>query len=202
MSTARPALRLTFDDGPDPTWTPRVLDVLARAGATATFFVLGERVREAPELLADILAGGHTIGLHGDAHLDHSKSSAGQIGTDTDTALRTLRSSGVEPRLWRLPWGRSGDGTAELAARLGLRVVGWDADTHDWRGDAWGDQPTTVTETARRGGVVLLHDAIGPGATRAGCENTLEITTVLLSAADAAGTPVTALPGQRAAAHA
>lgn len=187
---ARGALHLTFDDGPHPEWTRGVLDLLGRCAASATFFVLGAAVREHPEVAAEILEAGHEIGLHGDAHLDHRKAQPDDVRRDTQRSLDTLRELGVSPTSWRLPWGRRGPVTDALAAEHGLRIVGWDADTHDWRGDRWAQQPSAVATAATAGGIVLLHDAIGPGSIRRECSNTLEITASLLYRASAAGTPV------------
>lgn len=192
-----PSLALTFDDGPDPRWTPATLARLAAVDAHATFFVLGQQVREHPELIDEIRAAGHTVGLHGDAHLDHSKSSAAEIVADTDRALETLAAVGVEPALWRLPWGRGVATSAEIALDRGLRIVGWDVDTHDWRGDGWDAQPDEVRRAAETGGTVLLHDAIGPGALRTGCTNTLEVVDALCAAAIAHGIPVEAMTDSR-----
>lgn len=190
-------LALTFDDGPDPDWTPAVLERLAAAGAHATFFVLGARVREHPELIDAILAAGHTVGLHGDAHLDHSTSEPSEIVVDTDRVLETLAAVGVNPALWRLPWGRAVATSAELALDHGMRIVGWDADTHDWRGDGWEVQPEQLRRVAQTGGTILLHDAIGPGAQRTGCDNTLELIDELCRTAAAHGVRVEAMANAR-----
>lgn len=171
--STEPPVRLTFDDGPCPEWTPRVLQRLAAHELTATFFVLGARVRAAPDLLDLIRAGGHEIGLHGDRHLDHRRTPPDMVRDDTTAALATMTRAGVQPTRWRLPWGRQGAATLPLADEFGLEVIDWDHDTHDWRGDGWEDQPAIFRSGAA--GVVLMHDALGPGATRAGCANTLEL---------------------------
>ncbi|MDO9352171.1 MAG: polysaccharide deacetylase family protein [Solirubrobacteraceae bacterium] len=188
------ALHLTFDDGPHPELTPRILETLASSEATATFFVLGARVREHPQLVDQILEAGHRVELHGDEHLDHRHASAGALARDTGRAIRTLTDQGIRLGWWRLPWGRPGPSTEALVKRTALRVIGWDADTHDWRGDGWDQQPETVRDTARSGGVVLLHDGFGPGATRSDGANTVEIVERLLAGAASHGTPVRALP--------
>lgn len=192
-ASARP-LHLTFDDGPEPTGTPAVLRALAAGGARATFFVLGKKVRAHPEVLEDILAAGHRVELHGDAHLDHRNVDEPGLADDTASALAALRASGVEPVWWRLPWGRPGPATAGVVRAHGLRVAGWSVDTHDWRGDGSADQPPHFEVAARDGGVVLLHDGFGPGATRTSIANTVALVERLLALAAAAGTPVEPLP--------
>lgn len=192
------ALHLTFDDGPDPALTPWVLEALGDHYARATFFVLGERVRETPWLITEILARGHRVELHGDRHLDHRAASGADLAEDTVDALSVLTAMGVTPQWWRLPWGRPGPHTAAVAARVGVRIAGWDADSHDWRGDDWSAQTDGMRETAFRGGVVLLHDGFGPGSTRTDGHNTLQIVSGLLALAEEHGTAVRPLPDARA----
>ena len=190
----RQPLHLTFDDGPDPVWTPRVAELLGRHGATATFFVLAWRVREAPSIVADLVGAGHRVELHGDAHLDLEVADPAALRRDTDDSLRVLRGLGLEPEWWRIPFGRSGPHTRALAEEHGLRLAGWTADTADWRGDGWDHQPAQVSDAAATGGVVLLHDAIVPGIGRTSALNTLEVVDALLRAAARHRTPVLPLP--------
>ena len=173
-------LYLTFDDGPDPQFTPRVLERLAANRARAPFFVLGEQVRAHPELVREMVGAGHRVELHGDEHLDHRTTPDATLAIDTARAIHALEDVGVVPQWWRLPWGRPGPATAPIAAAHGLRVAGWDADTHDWRGDGWRAQSARVREVAAEGGVVLLHDGLGPGAQRRHIANTLELIDRLL----------------------
>src|SRR5262245_61295731 len=126
---------LTFDDGPDPRGTPAVLNALEAAGVTATFFVLGERVEQHAELLDRTLDAGHTVEVHGFAHLRHPHTARAAVAEDLDRALEVLRQNGVRPRRWRIPWGHLAAFSAQVANARGLEVVGWTTDTHDWRGD-------------------------------------------------------------------
>lgn len=196
------ALHLTFDDGPDPVHTPRVLAALRRAGAQATFFVLGECVRAHPRLVDGIRDAGHRLELHGDAHLDHRTASPEELAADTAAALNTLERAGILPSWWRLPWGRPGPATAAIADREGLSIVHWNMDTHDWRGDGPAEQPAGFGAVASGGGVVLLHDGVGPGADRAHVDNTIGLIDRATALALRAGTPVCALPGVHDAAAA
>jgi peptidoglycan/xylan/chitin deacetylase (PgdA/CDA1 family) len=180
-------LSLTFDDGPDATWTPRILRQLQCCHAAATFFMVGERVLAQPGLAREVLAGGHDIQLHCHRHVRHTELTEAELQHDSESALAALESVGVRPRLWRTPWGVCTDVTRRVAGRLGLQLVRWSIDTHDWRGD----EPQAMLDHAcsrlTDGGAVLMHDALGPGAIRAGCENTLALLPALAAAARAEG---------------
>ncbi|MGH2910426.1 MAG: polysaccharide deacetylase family protein, partial [Solirubrobacteraceae bacterium] len=128
-------LSLTFDDGPDPRGTPAVLDALDAAGARATFFVIASTAERHPDLLRRAVACGHRMALHCDRHVRHSDLDERAIRDDTERALERLTRLGVEPMLWRVPWGVRTEASAAVAADLDLLLVDWDVDTHDWRGD-------------------------------------------------------------------
>lgn len=195
-------LHLTFDDGPDPTWTPRVLRALEAVGARATFFVLGEAVRRHPATVEAVVAAGHDVGLHGDRHLRHDGLTRAGLLADTDRALAALADLGVEPAWWRAPWGVVTDDTRAVAAARGLTLLGWHADTHDWRGDPAASMVAAVARDAPHGGVVLAHDGLGPGALRDGAAETVAFVGAAAAWADERGLALTALPGPSAAARA
>jgi peptidoglycan-N-acetylglucosamine deacetylase len=167
-------IALTFDDGPHPEWTPRVLDVLARAGARATFFPLSARALTHPDLVARIRAEGHAVGLHGWGHLRHTEHARAAVAADTDLALTAFD---APVRWWRLPYGMAAPWSAELAAERGLEIAGWTHDTFDWRGDS----VEAMRFTPRDGEVVLLHDALGPGVRRPDCAQTVALVSELLA---------------------
>jgi len=168
-------LALTFDDGPDPRWTPRLLDVLADAGAGATFFPIAPRAAAHPELMARMVAEGHAVGLHCDAHERHSRRCAAWVRADTRRALARLARLGLNPTLWRTPWGDAAPWTEPVASEHGLRLVGWSVDTHDWRGDNAETMFAATARGLRPGAIVLAHDGIGPGARRAGAAQTVAL---------------------------
>jgi len=167
------SLALTFDDGPDGSWTGRLLDVLAGRGARATFFPIAPRAVARPDLIARMMSDGHSVGLHCDEHVRHSTRGAAWGRADTERALARLDAVGVTPRLWRTPWGDCAPWTAAVAQEFGLQLVGWTADSHDWRGDSAADMFAATRSGLRAGAIVLVHDGIGPGARRADARETL-----------------------------
>jgi peptidoglycan/xylan/chitin deacetylase (PgdA/CDA1 family) len=186
---------LTFDDGPDPRWTPRVLDALGEVGAAATFFVVAPRVRRWPELVRRALAEGHRVEPHCAGHVRHSELDRAGISADTAATLDTLAELGVEARLWRPPWGVRTPDTEEVARDYGLQLVGWTHDTHDWRGDAASRMLAAVRPGLGPGSVVLMHDGLGPGARRTGCRETVALIRPLVDHVRALGCePATLLP--------
>ena len=161
----RPGARgvaLTFDDGPDPKWTPRVLDTLERAGAVATFFVIGRKVEDNPELAREILRRGHAIALHSYAH-DRLFSLRGErrVREDFERGIRALLDvTGERPTLYRPPIGHTNPILARVIDDLDLHVIGWSVSGID--GLARSD-PRKVVRRIRRGlrdgAIVLMHDA-------------------------------------------
>jgi peptidoglycan-N-acetylglucosamine deacetylase len=168
-----PGVAFTFDDGPDPEWTPRLLDLLDSVEATATFFPIAAKAAVQPELIARARRAGHTVGLHCHEHVRHSDRDRGWVQADTREALRLLAQVDLRPSLWRTPWGDTTEFSAQIASENQLRIVGWTLDTHDWRGDS---AETMLDDTAagvRAGAIILAHDGIGPGAERGDIAETL-----------------------------
>ena len=173
------SVELTFDDGPDPVWTPAVLAALSGSSLRATFFVIASRAAQHPRILAAIRSGGHAVELHCHEHVRHTEVDRAAIEGDTQRALTALADLGVTPRRWRTPWGAQASWTEEIAAAHDLELCGWDVDTHDWRGDAAEAMLASVGPGLHRGAVVLLHDGLGPGALRQGCEETVRFTRMI-----------------------
>ncbi len=179
---------LTFDDGPDPIWTPRILTALRRRGARATFFAQARRAEENPELIGEMLAAGHEVAFHCLDHIRHSRRTADEVEADLIVGLDMLAGAGVEARAWRAPWGIETDATRRLAGEHDLRLWGWNVDTHDWRGDDVRRMFGSLEAQGglRDGDVILMHDALGPGALRDGCPETVALTELLLATAERA----------------
>lgn len=159
-------LALTFDDGPDPVWTARLLDVLERASVPATFFVVATRAVANPGVVGRMLATGHEVAFHCVDHVRHDRLSPKALARDLERGLELLGALGVDVRHWRPPWGVATPVTEELASAHGLQLVGWSCDSHDWRGDGAAAMFDSLVSSLEAGGIVLMHDGLGPGARR------------------------------------
>ncbi len=186
-------LALTFDDGPDPVWTPRLLDVLAWVRARATFFPIAARAVAFPELIRRMVAEGHAVGLHCDEHVRHSARDVEWCRRDASRGLHALRSLGVRPSLWRTPWGDTAAWSSEVASERGLSLVRWTVDSHDWRGDGAREMFCATRPVLGERAVVLAHDGIGPGAQRPGAAQTLAYAELVAAHAERAGLKLAAL---------
>jgi peptidoglycan/xylan/chitin deacetylase (PgdA/CDA1 family) len=184
---------LTFDDGPDRTWTPRLLERLRALDVRATFFPITSRAAAAPELLARIRDGGHTIGLHCREHVRHSERDVDWLRVDTRAALDELAATGVRPTLWRTPWGDTAPWTAAVAREHKLRLISWTVDTHDWRGDSAEQMLEATHAQLVDGSIVLTHDGIGPGARRGGAAETIRYVELAAAHARSRGLALEAL---------
>jgi peptidoglycan/xylan/chitin deacetylase (PgdA/CDA1 family) len=151
---------LTFDDGPDPRWTPAVLDALARHGATATFFQLAERAMLHADLSRRVVAEGHEVGLHG---IDHSRLTGRgfrDVAADLRRGRRQLEELGGRTVRWFRPaYGSQGLRSYLAARRAGLEVVVWTAVAEDWHELGIGHIADMAVSRATPGGILLLHDA-------------------------------------------
>ena len=153
---------LTFDDGPDPEHTPRLLSVLRRHRVRAVFCLLGRHVDAHPDLLRRIAAAGHPIGNHSMRHDDVSTWSRSRIEAELRETNATIHRALPDASIpyYRAPYGRWGE-SPQVAVGLGMRPLGWRLAVGDW-------EPPGADELVRRihtgvtpGAVVLLHDGGG-----------------------------------------
>jgi peptidoglycan/xylan/chitin deacetylase (PgdA/CDA1 family) len=159
--TSDPVVALTFDDGPDPSSTPGVLDALARSGAHATWFVLVDRAEAHPELVRRMLADGHDVGLHGADHRRLTRLDRRELRGHIAEAQRRLAAvTGEAPRWFRPPYGSQDLPSFVAARRCGMQVVVWSADCEDWVQRAEAEIAQRAVAGVRPGAVLLLHDAL------------------------------------------
>jgi peptidoglycan/xylan/chitin deacetylase (PgdA/CDA1 family) len=152
---------LTFDDGPHPRGTPAVLEALSRAGATATFFLVGEQVARSPALAHEIVAAGHDVALHGQRHRCQLRLTPRALDDDLARVAATVHeATGRTPELYRPPYGIFSAAGLALVRRRGWRSLLWSRWGRDWAARA---TPARIAARATRvlaaGDVVLLHDA-------------------------------------------
>jgi peptidoglycan-N-acetylglucosamine deacetylase len=151
---------LSFDDGPDPDWTPAVLDALDDVGATATFFVVGERVERGPELTREILARGHELGIHGMEHRRHDRLDPDEGRREVaDCAAAIERAGGVRPDRYRPPYGAASPQLAAICAELELELDYWSSWGQDWDPIPAERIARLVLRDLEPGAIVLLHDS-------------------------------------------
>ncbi|NYE18725.1 polysaccharide deacetylase family protein [Microbacterium immunditiarum] len=162
VDTTDRTLSLTYDDGPNPDDTPRILELLAERGRAATFYVLGQQVKQHPRIVRRIVDEGHELALHGDTHDSLLTMSA-------LTAVRRIRDAkalvedvaGTRLRTYRPPYGEHTLAQAVGIRALGLRLVNWSGDAVDWIDD----EESAVAERSLAGvfpgAILLLHDHRG-----------------------------------------
>jgi peptidoglycan-N-acetylglucosamine deacetylase len=163
------AVALTFDDGPDARYTPEVLEQLDGAGATATFFLVGEAAQSLPGVVAEIVAAGHTVGSHTWSHPGPGQLGARALLEDCRRGREVLEDlTGRHVRLFRPTEGHIDVRVAAAMRGAGLRPWLWTDDPEDWRPGTTEDALVARLAGLRAGAVVLLHDGlrgrVAPGA--------------------------------------
>jgi peptidoglycan/xylan/chitin deacetylase (PgdA/CDA1 family) len=175
-------IALTFDDGPNDPHTLRLLDVLARYGAKATFFLIGKYVRRRPDIARAIAVAGHEIGNHTYSHPNLILVSAARLRRELEDCNKALADElGPRPALFRPPFGGRRPNVLRTARALGLQPVMWSITGYDWNAPSADHIVGKVTPglKSRRAEIVLLHDGghLGFGADRS---HTVEATRRLL----------------------
>jgi peptidoglycan/xylan/chitin deacetylase (PgdA/CDA1 family) len=182
FETVRPEIWLTIDDGPDGEDTPRILDLLDRHQARATFFLIGGRAAGHPELVAEILRRGHQVGHHTHTHPVGSFwcATPARLRAELDEGLLVLRRPGANPRWFRAPVGIKNLFLANALRQRGLACVGWTVRSLDTVSRDPMRVADRVDRLARPGSIVLMHE--GPSLNRSVRVRALEIILERLSA--------------------
>lgn len=176
-STGSTAVALTFDDGPDPTWTPQVLDLLRQQGVKATFCMVGVHVRDHPDLVARIVHEGHTLCNHSWQHdMDLGKKTPDQIRADLTRTSAAIRTAVPNARIpyYRQPGGKWTADIVNIAKSMGMAPLGWAVDPADWSKPGTRLIVDRVTQHTHAGSIVLMHDGGGDRSqTLAACRTLL-----------------------------
>jgi polysaccharide deacetylase family sporulation protein PdaB len=163
-STSSKKVALTFDDGPDNTYTPKILDILKNNHIHATFFVIGEHAEKYPQILKRIEQEGHIIGNHTWDHADLPKLTKDQIQGEIDHADKVIQSIvGHAPLLFRAPYGAISQDVVADASATGHQTIGWSVDTLDWDGKSVQQILSAVKKEVKPGAIILQHCAGGKG---------------------------------------
>lgn len=164
LPMAKKDIALTFDDGPSEKATEEILDLLKEYNAKATFFVIGHRVKEFPDIIKREIAEGHEVANHTYHHVFFTKgvkpSTVKKEIVSTEDSL--IKLTGRKPMLFRPPGGYYNEQTVEIAKKLGYTTIlwSWHQDTEDWRSPGVGFITRKVLKNARNGDIVLLHDYV------------------------------------------
>jgi peptidoglycan/xylan/chitin deacetylase (PgdA/CDA1 family) len=161
------AVSLTLDDGPDPTWTPRILDLLKDRGVRATFCVIGPQALAHPALVRRIVAEGHRLCDHTVSHntaMNHRSKAYQKQQILTAAAQIAGASGGVRPLYYRAPGGAFTPYSRQIAAAAGMRPLGWNADSTDFEQPGTQAIVRTVKDELGNGPTLLFHDGGGDRA--------------------------------------
>lgn len=179
---------LTFDDGPDPQGTPEVLAALADLGLHATFFLVGEQVRQHPQIARAVFEAGHELAMHGDRHRNHLFRSGWDVAADLRRGAAAIRvATGVSPAFFRPPYGVFTASSLAAARREHMRSVLWTAWGRDWLASTGPLVTSTVLSTLDDKGTILLHDSDRYARTPRSWEATVDALPFLAEAADERG---------------
>jgi len=189
-----PRVALTFDDGPNPDATPRILDTLAGERVPATFFLLGKHVERWPHLARRLADEGHAVGNHGWFHRKLHWRGPGYVRLDLELGTEAIATaSGVRPTVFRAPHGFRSPWVSAIARELGQRTVGWTLGVWDSARPGADRIARRAIDGTRAGTILLLHDGDGydPGGDRS---QTAEALPMIIRELRARGFEFTLLP--------
>jgi len=154
-------IALTFDDGPHPRLTPEILSILKKYNVHATFFLVGENVRNYPELVGQILADGHEIGNHTDTHGKVSEYSFFEMKKEFETCESAIYEvADYKTKLLRPPEGYLDNKIKAISKELDYNIILWNVDTRDWAHESPERICQNITDHVSGGSIILMHDYI------------------------------------------
>ena len=164
-TSAEKKVALTFDDGPHPIYTPRILELLDEYAVPATFFVIGQNVDNYPEAFKKLLESGCEIGNHTYHHRNVSNMSEADIREELEkTEAAISKFSNIKPTLLRPPEGSFGKHLEKVCIEKKYDVILWSIDTRDWEYASANQIAATVVKKIQNGDIILMHDYVSHGA--------------------------------------
>ena len=162
VSTEDKVIALTFDDGPHPYLTDKILDILDEYNAKATFFVVGQMASAYPEVLKRVALRGHEIGNHTYTHLAESDDGCDMLRSEIQRTEDTVfQLTAKKTFLFRPPTGHCCPSAVKMTGELGYKTVVWDIDTRDWAHTPIDEICRNVRSNVKNGSIILMHDFIG-----------------------------------------
>ena len=162
VPTETSRIALTFDDGPHPRLTPRILDILDRYGVHATFFMIGVNAENYPQAARAVVERGHEIGNHTFSHCRLYGGGTARAEKElTDCSDAIERVCGCRPNLFRPPEGAVDRAVVEVSDRGGYKIILWSVDTRDWEIKDVRAIVNRVLSAVKPGDIILMHDFIG-----------------------------------------
>jgi peptidoglycan/xylan/chitin deacetylase (PgdA/CDA1 family) len=153
---------LTFDDGPDPTYTPQIVELLNKYNASATFFALGQEVDKFPELAKEVSINNQVVANHTYSHIDIMNASETVVQEDIKKANKAVQNAtGKKPICFRPPYDAIDNEIKQKIGNAGGQVVMWDVDTQDWARPGVDVIVEHILDYAQSGEVILMHDGGG-----------------------------------------
>lgn len=160
----RKQVALTFDDGPDDMWTPRILNALKPYNVKGTFFLIGRRAEAHPNVVKRIVQEGHVVGNHTYDHPNLTKITPAEVRDEISKASDIInRVAGVRPAFFRPPYGALTVPIVEEVRKLGYKIIFWDVDSLDWSGLTGPQVAANVLAHVHPESIILMHSAGGKG---------------------------------------
>lgn len=154
-------IALTFDDGPHPKYTKKILDILEQYGVRATFFMIGQNVEYWPDTAKQVAQAGHEIGNHTYSHGNVSKENKNALLCDIEKGEGVIfKVTGKECLLFRPPEGRMDGNVKAITTEKGYSVILWSVDTRDWAHTPVDEIARNIRSNVRSGSIILMHDFI------------------------------------------
>lgn len=158
-------IALSFDDGPHPTQTPRILAILDKHDIKATFFVIGKNATAYPDILRQVCEEGHEIGNHTNSHIKAMQASDKELLVDIKKGHECiLNLCEYDTKLFRPPGGIITPKITDISTKLNYKIILWDIDTKDWAHPSVDSIKKNVLSNVKSGSIILFHDYISKNA--------------------------------------